>query len=104
MVARCEISGATADSNDLGTVSVRWLTTSPSTYSVWTVVTLSGTAVTGAVPVTVVSGTLPALTTPLANGKTIGDYIASWSAFGGVEAVAQTNPAPNASPPGVVHG
>ena len=44
---------------------------------------LSGTTVTGA---------LPALTTPLANGKAIGDYIASWAAFGGAEAVATTEP------------
>ena len=83
VIARCEISGASRTATTSGTVRVRWLTTSPSTYSAWTVVTLSGTTVTG---------TLPALTTPLANGKKIGDYLGSWTAFGGVEAVATTDP------------
>jgi prepilin-type N-terminal cleavage/methylation domain-containing protein len=78
IVARCQISGNTPSATMAGTVALRWLATAPSTYSAWTTLTLSGTTV---------SGSLPPLATVLGNGKTIGDYITSWSAFSGVDRV-----------------
>jgi hypothetical protein len=80
VVARCEVSGGTPTADAAGTLNVRWLTGSaPSAYSAWTPVTL-GT-----------STTLPDLTTPLGNGKTIGAYVDSWAAFSGAEQTTSTS-------------
>jgi prepilin-type N-terminal cleavage/methylation domain-containing protein len=74
VLAHCAISGSTPTATTSGTVEVRWLE-APATYSAWT-------------PITVGSSTpLPALTTPLGNGRTIGDYVDSWAAFSGAETI-----------------
>jgi prepilin-type N-terminal cleavage/methylation domain-containing protein len=71
VLAHCAISGSTPTATTSGTVKVRWLIGSPTTYSSWTVIDLGS------------STPLPALTTPLAGGKTIGDYVDGWAAFSG---------------------
>jgi prepilin-type N-terminal cleavage/methylation domain-containing protein len=78
--ASCDINGATPTAATSGLVKVSWLT-GPSTYQS-TTVTLNGTTVTGS--------PIPALTTSLIGGKTIGDYIGGWDAFSGVQLSAQT--------------
>lgn len=78
VLANCAISGGTPTATASGTVNVRWLTGSPATYSPWTLITLGGATA------------LPALTTPLGNGKAIGDYVASWAAFSGAEQTTST--------------
>jgi prepilin-type N-terminal cleavage/methylation domain-containing protein len=78
VLAHCAISGSTPTATTSGTVKVRWLTGSPTTYSSWTVITLGSPT------------PLPALTTPLGNGETIGRYIDSWAAFSGAGQTTST--------------
>ncbi len=77
VIARCEISGATPSATTSGSAKVRWLTASPSTYSTWT-------------PVNATTDMVGLLGTSLANGKTIGDYVASWAAFADVQTTQTT--------------
>jgi hypothetical protein len=82
VIARCEISGSSRTATTSGRVTVRWLT-APTTYAEATVA-LNGTNVTGALP--------DLTTTQLVNGKKLGDYIGSWAAFDGVEALGSADP------------
>ena len=79
VMARCSIDGATPSGAASGSVTVRWLTASPSTYAEATVTLDASGVVTGALP--------DRATTILANGKRIGTYIASWAAFTGAGTV-----------------
>ena len=78
VIARCSISGSTPAANASGAARIRWFDDSPDDdYSPWTTVTST-------TDMSIFLGT------PLANGRTIGHYVASWAAFRGVQQTQTT--------------